>query len=85
MAETLIDCLDKKARVKFVETNTIMSEALREDVIKDTGHPKLKLKALDLISKLRVEARILNPQKTAKAAGPIDVLPKLHDAKGYDD
>ena len=46
MAETLIDCLDKKARVKYVEMNTIMSEALREDVIKDTGHQKLKLKEL---------------------------------------
>ena len=61
MSETLIDCLDKKTRVKFIETNTIMSEALREDIIKDTGHPKLKLKALDLISKLRIESKILNP------------------------
>ena len=63
MSETLVDCLDKKARVRFIETNNTMSEALREEIIKDTGHPKLKLKALDLISKLRVEVKILNPQK----------------------
>ena len=85
MSETLIDCLDKKTRVKFIETNTIMSEALREDIIKDTGHPKLKLKALDLISKLRVESKILNPQKTARATGNIDVLPQLNDCKNFDD
>lgn len=61
MAETLMDVLDKKARVRFIEANLIMSEALREEVIKDNGHPKLKLKALDLITKMRVESKILNP------------------------
>ena len=85
MSETLIDCLDKKAKAKFIETNTVMSEALREEIIKDNGHPKLKLKALDLITKLRVEARILNPQKTARATGPVEVLPKMNDVRKYDD
>lgn len=61
MSETLMDVLDKKARVRFIEMNNIMSDALREDIIKDSGHPKLKLKALDLISKLRVESKVLNP------------------------
>ena len=85
MSETLIDCLDKKAKARFIETNTIMSEVLREDIIKDNGHPKLKLKALDLISKLRIESKILNPNKTAKAAGPVDVIPKMQDAKKFED
>ena len=85
MSETLMECLDKKAKVRFTEMNLIMSEALREDIIKDNGQPKLKLKALDLITKLRVEAKVLNPQKTGRAAGPIDVLPKMKDSKGYDD
>ena len=66
MSETIIDCLDKKAKIRFIEINTVMAGTLRDDIIKDTGHPKLKAKVLDLISKLRVEASILNPSKTAK-------------------
>ena len=49
MSETIIDCLDKKAKIRFIELNTIMANALREDIIRDTGHPKLKAKCLDLI------------------------------------
>lgn len=40
-----------------------MTEVLREDVFRDTGHPKLKAKCLDLISKLRLESELLNPSK----------------------
>ena len=55
MAETVMEVLDKKAKLKFYELNCNMAEALREEIIKDSGHPKLKAKCLDLISKLRVE------------------------------
>ena len=56
MSETLIDCLDKKAKARFIELNTAMATALRDDIIKDSGHPKLRSKCLDIISKLRVES-----------------------------
>ena len=32
----------------------------------DKGHPKLKAKVLDMITKLRLEAKILNDAKTGK-------------------
>ena len=83
MSETIIDCLEKKAKIRFIELNTVMAEALREDIIKDTGHPKLKAKVLDLITKLRTEAAILNPSKTAKMKESEVVKPKLQNIKGY--
>ena len=85
MSETIIDCLDKKAKIKFIELNTIMSEALREDIIQDSGHPKLKKKVLDLITKLRVEANVLNPQKTMKAAKDKICKPVGMNAKDFND
>jgi len=66
MAETVMEVLDKKARLKFYELNHTMAEALREEIIKDSGHPKLKAKCLDLISRLRIETSILNPAKTGR-------------------
>ena len=44
-----------------------MCDVLREKVIVDAGHPKLKKKCLDLINKLRMEANLLNEGKTGKA------------------
>ena len=44
-----------------------MSDVLREKIIVDAGHPKLKKKCLDLLSKLRMEANLLNEEKTGKA------------------
>ena len=72
MSETIIDCLEKKAKNRFIELNTIMCEALREDIIKDSGHPKLKAKVLDLISRLRVEQNVLNTSKTGRAPPSVD-------------
>ena len=66
MSETIIDCLDKKAKTRFIELNTVMASALRDEIIKDTGHPKLRAKCLDIISKLRVESQVLNAAKTAR-------------------
>jgi len=80
MSETLVDCLDKKAKARFIELNSTMSDALRLDVINDSGHPKLKAKVLDLITKLRVESKILNPSKTARGAAPPE-LPE--DGKSF--
>ena len=56
MSETIVDCLEKKAKVRFIELNTIMAAALREEIIKDCGHPKLRKKCLDILTKLRVES-----------------------------
>ena len=56
MNETLLDCFDKKAKIRFIELNTVMTDALRDEVLKDTGHPKLRAKCLDLITKMRLEA-----------------------------
>ena len=61
-----------------------MSEALREDIIKDSGHPKLKAKCLDLITKLRLESNVLNTQKTARAP-PQPENPKLSNVKNFDE
>ena len=84
MSETIVDCLEKKAKARFIELNTIMCETLREDIIKDSGHPKLKAKVLDLISKLRVEQSILNTAKTGRAKSPLE-KPQLKNAKEFDD
>lgn len=86
MNETLVDCFDKKAKARFIELNSVMASALRDDIIKDTGHPKLRAKCLDLISKLRIEAAILNPNKTARRPeSPPRAQPKLQNAKQFDD
>ena len=71
--------------MRFVELNTIMCEALRDDVIKDSGHPKLKAKCLDIITKLRLEANVLNAPKTGKAPKVQEEKPKLVNGKQYDD
>ena len=65
-SETIIDCLDKKGRVRFMEINNAMADALRQDIMTDTGNSKLKAKVLDVISKLRIEANVLNSAKNAK-------------------
>ena len=62
-----MECLDKKAKVKLNEINTVMCDVMRQDLMHDTGSSKLKNKVLDLITKLRVEASVLNPSKTGKA------------------
>lgn len=84
MAETIIECLDKKAKLRFQEINTVMCETLRDEIIKDSGHPKLKAKVLDLLTKLRCESNILNVSKNAKAQNIVQP-PLLKNAKDYDE
>ena len=67
ICETMIECIDKKYKMRFVDINTTMCDVLRQEIMQDTGHSKLKQKTLDLISKLRVEANVLNSTKTGKA------------------
>ena len=62
-----MECIDKKYKMKFLEINTTMCDVLRAEIMQDTGHSKLKAKTLDLISKLRLEANVLNASKTGKA------------------
>ncbi len=85
MAETVIECLDKKAKLKFQEINAVMAETLRDDIIKDSGHPKLKSKCLDLISKLRLESALLNVGKTGKNKNIAQEQAPLKNAKEYDE
>ena len=70
-----------------MELNAVMASSLRDDIIKDTGHPKLRAKCLDLISKLRVEASVLNVAKTGKRpeSPPKAAPPKLQNVKAFDD
>lgn len=68
ICETMMECMDKKHKQKFTEINLVMCDVLRAEIMQDTGHSKLKAKTLDLISKLRLEANVLNAAKTAKAA-----------------
>ena len=57
------EVLDKKQKAKLKTINDQITTVLRDEVLKDTGHSRLKQTTLDLISKLRVEARILTVQK----------------------
>ena len=57
----MMECIDKKYKMRFIEINTTMCDTLRIAIMQDSGHSKLKAKTLDLITKLRVEAHILNP------------------------
>ena len=45
--------------MKLVEINNTLTDILREEVLRDTGSSKLKQKVLDVISKLRVEAKVV--------------------------
>ena len=63
LSETLMEVLEKKSRVRFYEVNCLMTDALRDDILKDSGHPELKAKVLDLITKLRCERDVLQHAK----------------------
>ena len=58
-----MECIDKKHKMKFIEINTAMCDMLRQEIMQDNGHSKLKAKTLDLINKLRLEANVLNANK----------------------
>ena len=62
-----------------------MAETLRDDIIRDSGHPKLKNKVLDLISKLRMEAAVLNVAKTGKNKNIAQETAILKNIKEYDE
>ena len=66
ICESMVECIDKKHKMKFLEINSTMCDMLRQEIMQDTGHSKLKAKTLDLITKLRLEANVLNANKTAR-------------------
>ena len=45
-----------------------MGTVLRKEILEDQGYSRLKTKALDLITKLRLQQQILNDKKTAERA-----------------
>ena len=66
----------------------VIMERLRDDIIKDVGHPKLRKKCLDLITKLRVEANVLNREKTARISEAEEAKkapPQLRNVKEFDE
>ncbi len=44
-----------------------MAKVLRQEIIEDQGYSRLKQRALDLITNLRLEADILNEKKNGSA------------------
>lgn len=57
--ETMEAVLDKKQRQKLADINHTLTDILRDEVLRDTGSSKLKQKVLDVITKLRVEAKVV--------------------------
>ena len=76
------ECIDKKHKMKFIEINSTMCDVLRQEIMQDNGHSKLKAKTLDLINKLRLEANVLNVNKTAKNTSSIGGA-QLKNAREY--
>ena len=58
--------IEKKQRQKLYDINLQMTEILREEILKDTGVSRLKKKVLDLITTLRIQARVIKDQKLAQ-------------------
>ena len=48
ICESMVECIDKKHKMKFLEINSTMCDILRQEIMQDTGHSKLKAKTLDL-------------------------------------
>jgi hypothetical protein len=55
--------IDKKQRQKLYDINLAITEVLRDEILKDTGVSRLKSKVLDLITTLRVQAKVIKDQK----------------------
>jgi hypothetical protein len=51
-----------------------IGEMLRTEVLNDIGNPKLKQACLAMITKLRLENAMLNPQKTGPATHLINLI-----------
>ena len=80
MSDTISTILDKKQKQRFYEHNETITEALREEVLKDSGHSRLKDKCLDLIQKLKLEASIIN-NSTGRAKVPQPNTPPKSNAE----
>jgi len=48
-----------------MDISKLMAETLRKEILIDQGYSRLKNKALDLITEMRLENGILNEKKTA--------------------
>ena len=49
-------CLSRKAKLKLADYDMRICEELRSKILSDFGHPQIKEKALDLITKLEKES-----------------------------
>jgi hypothetical protein len=68
ITESVGQVLTDKQRGTFLDIANEMGKVLRLEVLNDQGYSRLKQRALDLITNLRLEADILN----AKKNGPAD-------------
>jgi hypothetical protein len=57
ITDTLSSCLNRKAKQKLGEYDLAVCEQMREKILNDYGHPSIKEKVLDLLSKLERESK----------------------------
>ena len=67
ITETVGEVISVESRQRFYDISKLMARALRKEIIADKGNSKLKHKTLDLITALRIEDNLLNPNKTGLA------------------
>jgi len=70
ITESVGPALSDKQKGVFLDVAHEMSKVLRQEILADQGYSRLKQRALDMITSLRLEADILN----AKKKGPSDVM-----------
>jgi hypothetical protein len=59
IAETVGEVLEGDQKDQFYEISRQMAKVLRKEIIHDTGNSSLKRSTLDLITKLRLERKVM--------------------------
>jgi len=84
VTEQLENVINPKKLEDFRSISKLIAEKLRNEIFADCGYSRLKARALDLITELRLENSILNEEKAAaklhKGNSNLNV-PGLKDAK----
>jgi hypothetical protein len=57
------DFINPELLDRFKQVGSLMSSILRKEIIEDMGYSRLKNKALDFISKLRMTEKLLDEKK----------------------
>jgi hypothetical protein len=64
IVETVGDVLTPEQQERYFAQSKQMSRVLRKAVLEDQGNSSLKYKVLDVLTNLRLEAQLLNDDKT---------------------